>query len=273
MRIGLVRVAALVGALGAFAAAGPGSPAFASGRAQVLLRAPAAQTQALITPAVQHRPLRARLRVADTNPRQLVGVLFDASGSTGDIALYFFDYGDGVVESSYQPLAMHGYRNAGTYTATVGVIDHSGHKAISARVTVHVRDGIPPVVRIDSPTPNQRVRLGGGGLLLKGRASDRHGVRKVALAIELVASKRHFNRHGGCIWYDGRRGLVLTTCARPVYFAAHFAGGHWRFRIPRKAKIPAGTYVVRVAAIDRAGNVSHFFTIALRTILPFRLVH
>ncbi|MGI8429790.1 MAG: PKD domain-containing protein [Solirubrobacteraceae bacterium] len=290
-------MAVVTGALGALGAAGLESPTLAAAPARAPVPATAALAQALPAPArspvpvgaapaqaltaagrsplparaAESSPPQARLRVAARNPRQFVGVLFDASGSTGDIAGYSFNYGDGIVDSSYQPLALHGYRNVGTYQATVGVIDRRGQKSVSARVTIHVRDGVPPVVRIDSPRPNQRVRLGKHGLLLKGRASDQHGVRKVAIAVELVASKRHFNRHGGCIWYGGRRFLVLTPCGAPYYFLVRFAGGHWRFRIPARAVIPAGTYVVRVAATDRAGNVSHFFTVALRTILPFRL--
>lgn len=260
MSIRVLRVAA---ALSALAAAGFASTAVASTPLRPEARGMAAQDQ----------PLRVRLRVSDRKPRQLQGVLFNASASPGDIAVYVFEYGDGVIEESYQPLASHGYRRMGTYHARVDVIDKAGHKATSARVTIRVRDGTPPVVRIDSPRPGQRLRLGAGGLLFTGRATDRNGVRRVDLAIQLVASARIIKTPpGDCIWYDGRHSLVLTRCSTPYFFPAHFAGGHWRFRSNPRARLPRGRYTVRAVAIDHAGNVSHFFTVALRTILPFKLV-
>lgn len=216
--------------------------------------------------------LSARLRVADRRPLQLHGVLLDASGSTGNITAYVFHFGDGVVEQSYQPLALHGYRTPGTYHASVVVIDAGGHQATSASVRIHVRDGIPPVVRIDVPAPNQRMRLGSSGLRLSGKVSDNVGVAKVQLAIQLVASRQHFQTHRACIWYDSHRFLLLSPCAAPYFFNAQVRHGRWAFRIDPAATIPKGTYVVRVRGIDRAGNISHFFAVSLRTILPFKLV-
>jgi hypothetical protein len=216
--------------------------------------------------------LSAQLRVADRHPLQLHGVLLDASGSTGDISTYAFHFGDGVVEQSYQPLALHGYRTPGTYHATVVVIDAAGHQRTSASVRIKVRDGIPPVVRINVPRPNQRVRLGPSGLRLSGKVSDNVGVARVQLAIELVASRRHFQTHGACIWYDSHQFLLLSACGAPFFFNAQARHGRWSFRIDPGATIPKGTYVVRVRAIDRAGNISHFFAVGLRTILPFDLV-
>jgi hypothetical protein len=213
----------------------------------------------------------ASLHVSSHNPLQLAGVLLDASGSTGPIAQYEFQYGDGVVETSTQPLATHGYRDTGNFQARVTVIGTSGQRAVSAPVSIHVRDGIPPVVSIGSPRPNQRMRLGAGGLTLSGRATDAGGVKRVQLAMQLVSSSRHFKTGGACIWYDAHVWLVLAGCGSPYWFDAHVAHGRWSFQIGSNALIPAGTYVVRVQAIDRAGNVSHYYAVSLRTILPFKL--
>lgn len=214
-------------------------------------------------------PPTASLRVSNASPRQLVGVLLDASASTGAITTYTFNYGDGIVESSYQPLAMHGYRQTGTYRATVVVTDASGNRATSPAVTVRVRDGIPPVVSIASPRPGQRLRLRSGRALFTGLATDigGSGVRRVQLAIQLVSGSRS---RAGDAWYNGRRGLVASSA--PYFFGASFRGGRWHFRINPHASIPSGTYVVRVRATDRSGNLSHFYAVSLRTILQFELV-
>lgn len=217
-------------------------------------------------------PLQAQLKVAARNPLQLHGVLLDASASTGPIAAYSFHYGDGVSEQSYQPLALHGYAKPGTYHAFVVVVAADGRTATSPTVSIHVRDGVPPVVRIDKPRPNQRMHIGSQGLLLKGTASDGGGVAKVQLAIQLISSARHFQTGGDCIWYDGKVWLSLSSCSAPHFFKARFRHGRWRFRIPGSAQIPHGSYAIRVRAIDRAGNISHYYAVRLRTILPFRLV-
>jgi hypothetical protein len=215
--------------------------------------------------------VQASVSVSDTQPFQAHGVLFNASGSSGPVVTYVFNYGDGIVESTYQPLMMHGYRDIGTYNATVTVLGAQGQSATSAAVTVQVRDGTPPVVAIDSPRPHQTVRLGSRGILLRGRATDTgSGVKRVQLAIQLVSSSQHFKTGGGCIWFDGKVWLALAGCATPHYFAAKFANGRWSFRMKPATRIPAGTYVVRVRATDYASNVSYFYAIRLRTIVPFR---
>jgi hypothetical protein len=216
-------------------------------------------------------PVQATLKVSDSHPLQFHGVQFDASASSGPIVTYVFNYGDGIVESTYQPLMMHGYRDVGTYNATVTALDALGHSATSTAVTVEVRDGTPPVVAIDSPQPNKKLQLGSRGVLLRGRATDSgSGVQRVQLAIQLVSSAQHFKTGGGCIWFDGKTWLVVSSCASPKWVTARFASGRWSFRMSSATRIPAGTYVVRVRAADYAGNVSYFYAIRLRTIVPFR---
>ncbi|MDQ6605092.1 MAG: PKD domain-containing protein [Actinomycetota bacterium] len=256
-----IRVVTAVAVFGALAAGAVAPPAFSRGGTQ-------GKGQPAATAA---QGLNARLRVSARSPLQLHGVLLDASSSRGDIAKYVFHYGDGIVERSYSPLALHGYRNPGTYRATVTVVDPDGQQVTSSAVTIRVRDGIAPGVRIDSPRPDQRLHLGTAGALFRGVASDSHGVSKVELAIQLVSPTRQFKTHGKCIWYDPRRVLVLSDCSTPFFFAAKYAHGRWSFRMAPAAALPAGHYVVRALAIDRAGNISHFYSVGLRTILPFRL--
>jgi hypothetical protein len=248
--------------------------ALALAAASLSTQAPAAtklSTQGA-TPAVSAGPVSVTLHVSTHDALQFHGVLFRAQPSSTDIAVYGFAYGDGSVEYSYQPDALHGYRKPGTYHALVGVIDAAGNAAVSASVTIHVTDGVPPVVRINSPRSGQRVRLGGSGLGFKGSASDADGVAKVQIAIQLVSSAQHFKTGGGCVWYDGHTWLVLANCATPHFFTVPFAHGRWSFHMTPKVRIPAGSYVIRVRAIDRAGNISHYYALPLRTILPFELV-
>jgi PKD domain len=227
---------------------------------------------ALAAPVAPSAPMQAKLSVSDTSPRQFRGVLFNASTSSGPIVTYVFSYGDGIVESTNQPLMMHGYQNIGTYNATVVVLDAQGHSAASAAVTVQVLDGTPPVVRIDSPRPNQKVRIGKRGLVFRGLAHDPDStIKRVQLAVQLVHSSQHFKTGGGCVWYDGKVGLSLSSCAAPRWFAARLSGDHWSFRMSAASRIPAGAYVIRVRAVDPADNTSDFYAIRLRTILPFRL--
>ncbi len=233
-----------------------------------------AVTALALAPAAGARAaLAAKLRVSDRSPRQGHGVLLDASRSKGEgISAYVFEYGDGMTNFTYQPLALHGYRRPGTYRARVTVVGAKGARATSTRVTIRVRDGLAPSVRIDSPRPGQRAR---SGLLLRGQARDRGGVRRVELAIQLRATRGRpvIGAGGRCVWYAPRRGLVLTPCYAPYFFAVTRVGRtHWRFRVPGRPRLPDGTYGVRVRATDRAGNVSHFFAERLRTILAFRVV-
>lgn len=116
------------------------------------------------------------------------------------------------------------------------------------------------------------MRLGPSGLQLRGTVKDNVAVARVQLAVQLVASRQHFATNGACIWYDSHQFLLLSACGSPFFFDAKVSHGHWSFRIDPRATIPTGTYVVRVRGIDRAGNISHFFAVSLRTILPFKLV-
>jgi hypothetical protein len=211
-----------------------------------------------------------KLLVSDRSPRQLRGVTMRAqSAPGGSFLVYYFQYGDGIVEPGTQPLASHGYAKPGRYHARVSALTPTGDTFISPAVTITVRDGLPPTVAISSPRPSARVRVGAHGMTMRGTATDAGGVRRVQLAIQLVSSRRHFRTGGRCIWWDPRLGLALADCASPDFFDVHLHRGHWSFRLGPRPAVPAGVYVVRIRASDRAGNVSNAYAERLRTILPF----
>jgi hypothetical protein len=225
-------------------------------------------------PAALASPPGAVLDVTPTHGVQYRGIRFDASRSAlTSVSRYVFFYGDGIIETSRQPVMLHGYAHPGVYYAQVVLDSGAQQPTASAPVRVTVRDGVAPTVRIDSPRPHQHVSFGRRGLLLRGTARDAGGVSRVELAIGLLALPRGGLgvRRGQCVWYDGRRSLVVTSCDAPYFFGARRRGSSWSFRMDPHARIPIGTYSVRVRARDRAGNWSHWFAEPLRTILPFRL--
>lgn len=247
--------------------------ALASAAVGLSTQAPAATTVSTQAPppVVTGGTLAVTLKVSPAGTTQFHGVLFQAQATSGDITVYGFAYGDGAVEYGSQPEAMHAYRKPGTYHALVGVVDVGGQSAVSSSVTIHVADGVPPLVRIDRPSPGQRVRLRSAGIRFAGSATDAGTVAKVQLAIQLVSSAQHFKTGGRCVWYDGSSWLVLAGCSSPHFFTVPHARGKWSFHMGSKVRIPAGSYVIRVRAIDRAGNISHYYAVPLRTILPFEL--
>lgn len=221
---------------------------------------------------VSEGKLTVKLHVSTNAALQFHGVLMQALPSNGDVIAYAFVFGDGTKdEYTYQPYAEHAYAKPGTYHAKVAVVDASDQGAISKAVTIHVSDSIPPVVRINRPSPGQRLHLGKGGLDFSGSATDANGVAKVEIAIQLVSSRRHFATGGNCIWYDGKTWLVLASCSAPHYVVVPHGQGRWSFHMSSKARIPAGTYEIQVRAIDHAGNISHYYAPSLHTILEFEL--
>jgi hypothetical protein len=234
-----------------------------------ITRSPRASTSAS-APGSQRSTsaLSVRLHVSTTQARQLVGITLTAKPSSPGSYIYYFEYGDGVIEASTQPIASHAYRKPGTYEARVAIAGAGGESATSPSVQIRVRYGYPPHVAITTPAPNGTVRLGGR---IAGVASDPTGIKRVQLAIQLLRSKTHYRTGGRCIWYGGHGGLVLSPCDAPYFFNVSHGHGHWSMRFPTGASLPAGIYGVRVRAIDNAGNISSAYYERLRTIVPFRL--
>ena len=88
---------------------------------------------------------------------------------------------------------------------------------------------------------------------MRGKATDVGcgGAKRAPERVEVAVSKRE--GHGTCRVL-GRRGRLgrAKSCKRPLYLPAR-GTSHWRFT--RRAKLPAGSYVFRSRAVDRAGNV------------------
>lgn len=224
------------------------------------------------------RPPEATLRVIGSRTvRQGRALRVDAAGSRATaarIVIYRFEWGDGTADTTYQPRAIHAYRRPGTYRVRVTVIDALGLRATSDTVRVLVIDGEPPAVAVTSPLPGGRLRMGRTGVRLSGTATDRSGVRTVELAMHLVATAGFRQQAGAplCAWYDGSRGFKVRSCAQPVWFRAVVRKGRWSFTIPRSARIFAGTWVLRIRARDRLGNVADDFSLRKRTLVPFELL-
>lgn len=214
----------------------------------------------------------AKLQVSQTRALQLRPVAFNASKSSAasGIRAYTFAYGDGIVETTGQPFMLHAYSRPGRFHARVTITDAHGVSTTSTAVTIRVRDGVPPIVRIDHPKPNQHVRLSPSGVTISGSAHDpgpgASGVRRVQIAVQYLSIGGP-----GCYWYDGQHSLAVRVCGRPLFFGVGRHGRRWSFRLDPAIRFPAGVYAVRVRAIDHAGNVSQWYAVRLRTILGFFL--
>jgi PKD repeat protein len=118
----------------------------------------------------------------------------NGSGSTDNlgIASYSWDYGDGSTGSG--SMGTHVYPNAGTYTATLTVVDYSGNSATaSAMVTVH-----------DTTAP---IALGGG---------DRSADEGQSLFFDASASRDNVGVIGYA-WNFGDGSSASTATANHVY--------------------------------------------------------
>jgi len=128
------------------------------------------------------------------------------------------------------------------------------------------RDTRPPVVSITAPRRDQRLRPAHGGYRLRGRASDPSGVGRVELALERV------NRGTRqCRYFNGKRTLQRRACNEPTFFAARLRGNSWSFWLSPRAKLPRGSYDLRVRATDRAGNRNAQYARSLRQLVRFKI--
>ncbi len=229
-------------------------------------------------PVLGGSPPRAELRILGSRTaRQGRPVRFDASRSragSAPIVLYRFDWGDGTSDTTYQSRALHAYRRTGTFAAKVTAIDRDGRASTSQRVRVVIIDGEPPVISVRQPRPGGRVRMGRSGVRISGYARDRSGVRTVWAAMHLAATTGFRQRAGAplCAWYDGRSAFRVRSCARPLWFRTRLQRGGWSFVIPRRARIFAGTWVLRIRAADKVGNVADDLSLRRRTLVPFELL-
>jgi len=108
-------------------------------------------------------------------------------------------------------------------------------------------DTVAPQVTVTRPRAGQALS-GGSRLRLAGRAQDPSGVASVVFSLEVLPRSGRT-----CRWFDRERALVTRSCSNPVLVRAKLSQGRWRFNGPRRLRLPAGRYRVRVAGTDRSG--------------------
>ena len=160
--------------------------------------------------------------------------------------------------------AAAGHVDARLQRFTRNMLDDLG----GSRAHADSADLAAPSVSIDAPRRLQPVRIGRFGFALRGRASDRSGVRRVELALRHVPDGVRSSR---CRFFDGRRGFRRRACEPPAFFRAKLRGTSWSFRLTRRSRLPRGTYFLRVRATDRAGNTNATFSREGRTLVRFRV--
>lgn len=192
--------------------------------------------------------------------RQNVAVTFSAAGSSdpdaaigGGIASYRWDFGDGTTTETTTPTISHAFPERKQYSVTVTVTDANGGTATSSPVTFTVADGSVPTSATQQPGPKERLRLYNKkgkrrGVTFFGLAEDDTGLAGVFLALRPVAS-----RNGVCRWFDGKSKLVSTDCTKPVLLQAKVTGTSWRYKLPKRARLPKGPYRLLVVPVDTSG--------------------
>lgn len=224
-----------------------------------------------------NRAPTAALAVSDREPRTNRPVTFDASASRdpdpgGRIASYRWNLGDRTTFVTRGPQTDHVFRRTGEYTATVTVTDLQGATASSLPVTVAVRDGVPPVVRIRSPRYGQGFPYG-RRLTFSGTADDAAGVESVRLALRLVqrTARSLASQSPRCRWWDGRRAFRAAPCDTPRFFAARRSGRRWSHRMPARPRLARGVYELSAQAVDATGLANTVFARQFRTLVRFRV--
>ena len=134
---------------------------------------------------INQRPT-AELFADKTSVFQNENINFDANGSTDDtkVERYFFDLDDGTNTGWVTtPTTTHKYSTAGTYDATVVVMDEYGVKSNNtAKVTISVKQNNLPVIIITYPSSGATVR---GTITVYGTSSDSDGaVQSVEVSID-----------------------------------------------------------------------------------------
>jgi hypothetical protein len=225
-------------------------------------------------------------------PRAGQPLLLDGSGSTdretsygGGIAQYRWDFGDGSTQTTTTPQVLHTYAGEGAAGAQLVVVDKQGGVSTPAVARVDVGDGVAPEVTITKPFANQKVALTSTKtktvkkkdgtaskvttkkkvkLSFAGAAKDKSGVGFVLLTLEKIgaatstsakASQTSTKSKAQCTWFDPKKGLLKTSCAKPKLIVAKLAkDGAWSYSVSSKVKQPSpGLYRVSVYGADGSG--------------------
>ena len=228
-------------------------------------------------------------------------VLLDASSSTdregnygGGIVQYRWDFGDGSSQITTTPTVLHTYAGEGAAGAILVVVDKQGAVSAPVIARVDVGDGVAPEVTITKPFGGQVVRLTTkttktvtkNGVKSKvttskkakvsfaGAAKDKSGVAFVLLTIEKLGSgSGSTSSKAQCTWFDSKKGLLKTSCAKPRLLVAKLAkDGSWTFSPSAKTKrLSPGSYRVSAYAADGTGAFGNSAA-AKDGVVRFRLV-
>jgi hypothetical protein len=94
------------------------------------------------------------------------------------------------------------------------------------------------------------VRLTHRGVLIRGFATDAGCATPRVARVQVALGLRV---RGGCRWLGARNRLGRRgSCARPRWLRAR---GTRRWRLTRRARLPAGRYLLLTRARDAAGNL------------------
>jgi hypothetical protein len=237
-------------------------------------------------------------------------VLLDGTGSRdregnygGGIVAYRWDFGDGTSQVTTTPTVLHTYAGEGAAGAQLVVVDKQGAVSAPAAARVDVGDGVAPEVTITKPFPNQKVKLttvtrrtvtAKNGrkrttttkrktkLSFGGAAKDKSGVAFVLLTLEKIgadtsrasakASQSRASK-AQCTWFDTKKGLLKTSCAKPKLIVAKLAtDGSWSFGVSSKVRTPsAGLYRLSAYGADGSGAFGNSAPSRDR-VIRFRLV-
>lgn len=213
-------------------------------------------------------PPVAKIAVKTATPRATQPVAFDASGSTdreakygGGIVLYQWTFSDGKTEQTQGPTVSHSFPKEGDASAQVVVTDRQGASSAPASVALKLIDGTPPTVGIVKPKNNQRIRQFTVNkktkkrtrtkIVIGGLSRDANGVARIVLTLEKLSA----TKSSRCTWYKPTRGLIRTSCKKPVLFSARLVKGsktgEWTYTVKRP--LSKGRYRIQAVGIDKTG--------------------
>lgn len=161
---------------------------------------------------------------------------------TGVEQRFFTDFPFGRPEI-WDAVFYKGYVLAADMTGGFYSLRYTGDAGTAGDEAAGCSDAAAPVSRF----ARRGARLSRRGLRLSGRVRDRGcgGVRRVQVSVARRSGRR-------CAFLrPNRRFTRARSCRRAVYLNAR---GTRTWRLAMDVRLPAGTYVIRVRAVDRAGN-------------------
>ncbi|HEV7807614.1 MAG TPA: PKD domain-containing protein [Solirubrobacteraceae bacterium] len=219
-------------------------------------------------------------------------VAFDGTKSSdreGAIVRYHWEFGDGQSADTTTATTTHAYVGEGDTNATLTVVDAEGVSSAAVSAPLKLVDGVPPVIVVALPTPNQKIKLTTRKTTTKtvtvdgkkvkrkttttkrtklgfaGTAKDKSGVKGVVIIVERLKrtvsaastsakSSAATTPTKRCAWLDPKKGIVLRSCAKPILILTKVAAnGNWIYPLKSTLKLSPGLYRVTAAGQDGAG--------------------